>query len=42
MKGAFTTSPLMPLSAVDLIEAGVPALDDGSLVGEMDLARSKR
>lgn len=42
VKGNFAVSPLMPLSAVDLIEAGVPALEDGSLVGEIDLARSKR
>lgn len=32
--------PFMVSSAVDLIEFGVPALEDGSLVGEMDLARS--
>lgn len=38
--GDFAISPFMALSAVDLIEVGVPALEDGSLVGEMDLARS--
>lgn len=40
--GDLVNSSGMVLSATDLIEVGVPAFDDGSLVGEMDLARSER
>lgn len=40
LMGVSIMSPFRALSTVDLIEVGVPALEDGSLVGEIDLARS--
>lgn len=40
MTGDLVTSSCLALSAVDLTEVGVPPLEC-SLVGEMDLARSK-
>lgn len=40
--GDFGIPSVMVLPAVDLIEFGVPALEDASLVGEIDLARSRR
>lgn len=39
--GDIVTSSCLGLSIVDLTEAGVPPLEERSLVGEMDLARSE-